>query len=89
MAENPWTKGIEPSADHRNQSETNRLWAVMEQTLAQSTIEQRRARRWGIFFKTITLGYVIGISLFVVNRQIFLWMRSVLHRTPQWYRLMA
>ena len=68
MAENPWTKGIEPSADHGNQSETNRLWSVMERTLAQSTIEQRRARRWGIFFKTITLGYVIGISLFVVNQ---------------------
>ena len=68
MAENPWTEGIEPSADHRNQSETNRLWSVMERTLAQSIIEQRRARRWGIFFKTITLGYVIGISLFVVNQ---------------------
>ena len=68
MAENPWTEGIEPAADHRNQSETNRLWSVMERTLAQSTIEQRRARRWGIFFKTITLGYVIGISLFVVNQ---------------------
>ena len=68
MAENPWTKGIEPSADQPNQSETNRLWSVMERTLAQSTIEQRRARRWGIFFKSITLGYVIGISLFVVNQ---------------------
>ena len=68
MAENPETEGIEPLADHRNPSETNRLWSVMERTLAQSTIEQRRARRWGIFFKTITLGYVIGISLFVVNQ---------------------
>jgi protease-4 len=68
MADNQWTEGSEPASDPRNQSETNRLWSVMERTLAQSTIEQRRARRWGIFFKTITLGYVIGISLFVVNQ---------------------
>jgi hypothetical protein len=36
--------------DSRQNEETDRLWSVLERTLAQSTIEQRRARRWSIFF---------------------------------------
>ena len=54
MADNPWTEGDNPMQDPQKREETDRLWSVLEKTLAQSTIEQRRARRWGIFFKTIT-----------------------------------
>ncbi|MBL6824814.1 MAG: S49 family peptidase, partial [Litoricola sp.] len=54
--------------DPQKREETDRLWSVLEKTLAQSTIEQRRARRWGIFFKTITFGYIIGLSLFLINQ---------------------
>lgn len=68
MAENPWTEGDEPMKDSRQNEETDRLWSVLERTLAQSTIEQRRARRWGIFFKTITFGYIIGLSVFLINQ---------------------
>ena len=68
MAENPWTEGSEPVKDPHQSQETDRLWSVLERTLAQSTIEQRRARRWGIFFKTITLGCVMGLSVFLINQ---------------------
>ena len=68
MAENPWTEGDESMKDPRQNEETDRLWLVLERTLAQSTIEQRRARRWGIFFKTITFGYIIGLSVFLINQ---------------------
>ena len=67
MAENPWIEGDEPMKDPRQNEETHRLWSVLERTLAQSMIEQRRARRWGIFFKTITFGYIIGLSVFLIN----------------------
>lgn len=34
-------------------------WQLLEKTLMASLVEQRRARRWSIFFKLITLGYVL------------------------------
>lgn len=68
MADNPWTEGDEPVQDPRQKKEEDRLWSVLEKTLAQSTIEQRRARRWGIFFKTITLSYIIAVSVLLFNR---------------------
>ena len=68
MADNSWTEGDNPMQDPQKREETDRLWSVLEKTLAQSTIEQRRARRWGIFFKTITFGYIIGLSLFLINQ---------------------
>jgi protease-4 len=68
MADNPWTEGDEPMQDPRQKKEEDRLWSVLEKTLAQSTIEQRRARRWGIFFKTITLSYIIAVSVLLFNR---------------------
>ncbi|MGL5252694.1 MAG: signal peptide peptidase SppA [Moraxella sp.] len=34
-------------------------WQLLEKTLMASIVEQRRARRWGVFFKLITLGYVL------------------------------
>jgi protease-4 len=54
--------------DPRRNEETDRLWSVLERKLAQSTIEQRRARRLGILFKTRTLGYIIGLSVFLINQ---------------------
>lgn len=68
MADNPWVEGENPLQDPQEREETDRLWSVLEKTLAQSTIEQRRARRWGIFFKTITFAYIIGLSLFLIDQ---------------------
>lgn len=33
-------------------------WQLLEKTLMASITEQRRARRWGIFFKLLTFGYI-------------------------------
>ena len=40
-----------------------REWHVIEKTLLASIEEQRRARRWNIFFKILTFGYLILIFL--------------------------
>mgnify|MGYP000150230888 CR=1 FL=1 len=36
-----------------------REWQLLEKTLMASIVEQRRARRWGIFFKLLTFGYIV------------------------------
>ncbi|MEC7121057.1 MAG: S49 family peptidase [Pseudomonadota bacterium] len=38
-------------------------WQLLEKVLMSSVEEQRRARRWGIFFKLITLAYVLMLFL--------------------------
>jgi protease-4 len=74
MADDPWTEGTsesKPADDTTSPTrdkQTDTLWRVMERTLNQATIEQRRSRRWGIFFKTITLGYLIGLSVMFFGR---------------------
>lgn len=39
-----------------------REWQLLEKTLMASINEQRRARRWGIFFKLLTFGYVVMLG---------------------------
>lgn len=39
----------------------DKLWTLLEKTLHENVIEKRRARRWKIFFRFITLGIVLGI----------------------------
>ena len=38
-------------------------WQLLEKTLMASIDEQRKARRWGIFFKLLTFAYIIFILL--------------------------
>ncbi len=38
-------------------------WRLIEKTLLASVQEQRRARRWSIFFKLLTFGYILFILL--------------------------
>ncbi|MEO4046417.1 signal peptide peptidase SppA [Pseudomonas sp. CAU 1711] len=40
-----------------------RAWQLLEKTLQASVIEQRRARRWGIFFKLLVFVYLFGTLL--------------------------
>lgn len=42
---------------------TGREWQLLEKTLLASIEEQRRARRWNIFFKLLTFGYLFLIVL--------------------------
>jgi protease-4 len=40
-------------------------WQLLEKTLLAGVQEQRRARRWGIFFKLLTFTYIFGaLALF-------------------------
>lgn len=73
MSTDPWseTNNGKPTEPARRE-DVDRLWGVMERTLSQATAEQRRSRRWGIFFKTLTIGYVIGLT-------VMLWNQSALH----------
>ena len=46
-----------PSAE---KSEEQKSWQLLEKTLLAGVQEQRRARRWGIFFKLLTFAYLLG-----------------------------
>lgn len=39
----------------------DKSWKLLEKTLLAGVQEQRRARRWGIFFKLLTFTYLIGM----------------------------
>ncbi|WP_409278765.1 S49 family peptidase [Pseudomonas defluvii] len=46
-----------PSAE---KNEEQKSWQLLEKTLLAGVQEQRRARRWGIFFKLLTFAYLLG-----------------------------
>lgn len=48
-------------APREENSEERKSWQLLEKTLLASVQEQRRARRWGIFFKSLTFLYLFGI----------------------------
>ncbi|MEN0105632.1 MAG: S49 family peptidase [Pseudomonas sp.] len=43
-----------------NESNDDKSWKLLEKTLLASVQEQRRSRRWGIFFKILTFIYLFG-----------------------------
>ena len=49
------------AAESSPQGENDRSWKLLEKTLLASVQEQRRARRWGIFFKILTFAYLLGV----------------------------
>jgi protease-4 len=44
-------------------TEQDRSWYMLEKIIGESQVEQRRARRWGVFFKCLTFVYLIGALL--------------------------
>jgi protease IV len=48
-----------------NKQETEKK--ILEGVLNTAFIEQRRSRRWGIFFKLLTLGYLVALLLIFTN----------------------
>lgn len=42
---------------------SNREWKLIEKVVMEMQGEQKRARRWGIFFKLLTFTYLIGILM--------------------------
>jgi len=48
-------------APEKAQSGDDKSWKLLEKTLLASVQEQRRSRRWGIFFKLLTFTYLLGM----------------------------
>lgn len=44
-----------------NQSPSGRDWKLIEKLLGQAQAEQRKGRRWGIFFKSLTFVYLFAL----------------------------
>lgn len=59
MSNDQWREGAEPSS--RSTSENTKEWRLIEKALLAGVGEQKRARRWGIFFKFLTFGYLFFI----------------------------
>ena len=49
--------------DSNNQS--SKEWKLIEKTMLQLGVEQRRSRRWGVFFKVLTFSYLFAL-LFIM-----------------------
>ena len=52
-----WKAPVNDAREDRNS------WRLLEKTLLAGVQEQRRARRWGIFFKLLTFVYLFGALL--------------------------
>ena len=62
MQQNRWTENPMVGRDElMAQKEDRKAWQLLEKTLLASVQEQRRSRRWGIFFKSLTFLYLIGM----------------------------
>ena len=46
---------------HNAQDVTGKEWHILEKAVLASVEEQRRARRWGIFFKILTFAYLLFV----------------------------
>jgi len=62
MADNPWGGSASSS------SPRGREWDVLEKVVMSSLEEQRRARRWGVFFKLLTFAYLILLLWLMLGR---------------------
>ena len=58
-------------AEHPSQNLASREWALIEKILLESNKEQKRARRWSIFFRVLIFVYIFaGLLLFRASGQI-------------------
>ncbi|NNH00859.1 signal peptide peptidase SppA [Acinetobacter sp. ANC 5414] len=49
------------NTQHNSQNITGKEWHILEKAVLASVEEQRRARRWSIFFKFLTFAYILFI----------------------------
>ncbi|MFB2538026.1 MULTISPECIES: signal peptide peptidase SppA [unclassified Acinetobacter] len=52
-----------PQPQQQGQQPTGQEWKILEKAVLSSVEEQRRARRWGIFFKLLTFCYLLVVVL--------------------------
>ncbi|HEX4869363.1 MAG TPA: signal peptide peptidase SppA [Moraxellaceae bacterium] len=60
MADDPWGNNAPPPPPAPAHPQ-GREWDLLEKVVMASVEEQRRARRWGIFFKLLTFAYLFGL----------------------------
>lgn len=65
MSSDKWTEGPQQDREQAREAasksrEDRKAWELLEKGLLASVQEQRRSRRWGIFFKTLTFVYLFG-----------------------------
>lgn len=65
MSSDKWTEGPQQDREQTLEAasksrEDRKAWELLEKGLLASVQEQRRSRRWGIFFKTLTFAYLLG-----------------------------
>jgi len=60
MADDKWSE--QPTEDGRSNVDTKE-WKLIEKVLMASGQEQKRTRRWGIFFKALTFVYLFALLL--------------------------
>lgn len=61
-AEKPAASKLEKAVENAKADNANKKeWKLIEKTLNGLFVEQRRARRWGIFFKLLTFAYLFGL----------------------------
>lgn len=64
MQSDRWTEGPMVTRDEADKAkEDKKAWELLEKAVLASVQEQRRARRWGIVFKTLTFVYLFGVAL--------------------------
>lgn len=61
----PWKEQADsvPAAAEQDKEMDDKAWKLLEKAVLASTMEQRRSRRWGIFFKSLTFLYLFGALL--------------------------
>ena len=59
----PDNSANQPAPLQQQNQPSGQEWRLLENTLLASVVEQRRARRWSIFFKLLTFGYILLIFL--------------------------
>ena len=68
-----WTQG--ERVRHEQPAERRPGWerSIIEKLATESLKEQRRTRRWGIFFKLLGFGYVAAVMLLAFGKGLFQW----------------
>ncbi len=56
-----WTPNDSNNSEIEKKNASSKEWKLIEKLVSQLGIEQRRSRRWGIFFKLLTFGYLFAL----------------------------
>ncbi|WP_246077746.1 S49 family peptidase [Neptunomonas concharum] len=75
MTDNHWGEqqdsGLEKELSRAREKGSGKEWKLIEKMLNGLFVEQRRARRWGIFFKVLTFAYLFALlAVFFMGRNI-------------------